>query len=106
MLYITSIGFGTVLSQIANLSTPGSEKAPKETQLVTPLDALYRCVLGDPTAVFFSAEGATVIIGAAWVAATGSILYNRAAIGPVGFACSAIGLSFYAFEACAIFGNR
>eukprot|EP01048_Picozoa_sp_COSAG05_P004682 COSAG05_NODE_261_length_12717_cov_4.824061_3_plen_314_part_00 len=99
---IVSIGFGTVLSQVANLPPPGSSNDAEGHQAVlTPLDMLYRQVRG-PDAMFWSVEGATVAVGAAWLAAAASIARNRAAIGPVGLVCSGVGMSMYAFEATAV----
>ena len=99
---IVSIGFGTVLSQVANLPPPGAAKGePSASAVLTPVDMLYQQWAG-PDAVFWSAEGASLAIGAAWVAAAGSIVYHRAVIGPVGLGCSVVGLAMWGFEADAV----
>ena len=88
------------LAQASREVDAEGKELPKP-QVVTPVDMLYRQVAG-PDAYFWSAEGATAAIGASWLAATASIAYHRAAIGPLGLACSAVGLSVYAFEAAAV----
>jgi hypothetical protein len=91
---IVSIGFGTILSKVANLPATTEPEASQnkakvgeatadvvlghrriadptsaelDTSPITPVDKLARLVTGIPTARFWAADSAVPTIGLAWV---------------------------------------